>query len=265
MASLSEITRYRAGRFLWPALLSLVASAHASAETALSKQDILFIERALGAGMLGKALAAPVIDDPADYQPLTPSQSHYLMLQGSDAGKRYIQRLEPAGVSKWRLDLSEDETGVLHQEPDGGLVMTGIEDAHSGALTRYEPGEPFMPKGFQPGTTKVLRMGVKVFDLDNPADLQHQGSLGVTLSHLGAYQVSVPAGTYETILLKASFHGDIGPAHVDDVQYRFFAKRVGLVAMAERRDVSAFVVYWDRVEVAKVLENPTPGRALGSR
>jgi hypothetical protein len=131
--------------------------------------------------------------------------------------------------------------------------MAGIEDRHSNALTRYEPAEPFLPAGLQAGGETRLDMGVQVLDRTRPDAVRHRGSLRVSLRHLGDYRIQVPAGRFDTILLKARFEGDIGPAAVSDTQYRFLARGLGLVAMAERRDVSAFVVYRDRVEVAKVL------------
>jgi hypothetical protein len=258
--SRTESAKDRRNALVWalPAFSLVLAALPARAEIRLTQQDRHAIERALGRGTLGAALPSPAIENPGDYVPLIAGKNKYRMLAGPHAGVDAVHRTQPSGNSRWRYELSNDETGFLQMEPDGGLIMAGIEDTYTKALTRYSPGEPFMPKGFQPGSEKSLEMGVKVFDLDDPENVQHEGSLTVSLTHAGAYEINVPAGRFDTVLLKASFHGQIGPAHVDDIQYRFFAKGIGLVAMVERRDVSAFLIYRDRLDVAKVLASARP-------
>ena len=75
----------------------------------------------------------------------------------------------------------------------------------------------------------------------------------MTLTYIGAYRVTVPAGTFDAALLKWDFKGKIGPASVEDIQPRFVAPEVGMVAAAEKRDVAAFLIYNDNTKVGKVL------------
>jgi hypothetical protein len=108
-------------------------------------------------------------------------------------------------------------------------------------------------KGLSAGDEKKLRMRVRVCDLQKPDNLAHEGWLDVVYRYVGAYRLKVPAGTYDTVLIKSTLNGEIGPATVDDTQYRFFARGTGMVATVEQRDVSAFLVYRPHTEVAKVL------------
>ncbi len=63
---------------------------------------------------------------------------------------------------------------------------------------------------------------------------------------MGTYRVTVPAGTYEAILVRLNYGGKVGPAHTDDTAYYFFAPRVGVVAMIAQEDVEAFwVIHFD--------------------
>ena len=50
-----------------------------------------------------------------------------------------------------------------------------------------------------------------------------------------------------------TFNGQIGPATVEDIQARFVAPNIGMVAAAEKRDVAAFLIYNDNTKVGKVL------------
>ena len=59
--------------------------------------------------------------------------------------------------------------------------------------------------------------------------------------------------SYEAVLLKWQYNGKIGPAKVDDVQYRLLAEDVGTVAMVEKKNVSAMLVYNEHVNIGSVL------------
>lgn len=243
---------------LWLAAAEVPAQPAVPAASLVSLEDRSAIESALGPGLLDTALPASPITDPAEFLPYRATTGRFRILRGEDTGNLETHRASPLGAEAWSYQLSRDETGILRLLDDRSLVMAGIEDRHTNALTRYSPAEPFLPAGLQAGGETVLDMAVQVLDREHPDHVQHQGTLKVSLRHLGDYRVRVPAGQFDTILLKADFSGEIGPAAVSDVQYRFLAKGIGLVAMAERRDVSAFVVYRDRVDVAKVLAGLAP-------
>jgi hypothetical protein len=73
----------------------------------------------------------------------------------------------------------------------------------------------------------------------------------VTLTYVGAYRVTVPAGTFDAAPLKWDFKGKIGRASVEDIQARFAP--CGMVAAAEKYDVAAFLIYNDNTKVGKIL------------
>ena len=143
--------------------------------------------------------------------------------------------------------------------------MTGVEDKEGGAITRYSPPEPFMLQGLAPGEKRNEKLDIKVSDLSSPEDVSHEGALDVNYRYIGAYKVKVPAGSFDAILMKWTFKGKVGPAFVDDTQYRFFAPDVGIVAAVEQLDVSAVLVYNRHKMLAAVknrlnlAENPIKG------
>jgi hypothetical protein len=110
-----------------------------------------------------------------------------------------------------------------------------------------------MLQGMAPGQERKEKLGVKVSDLSSPDDVNHEGSLDVNCRYIGAYKVNVPAGSFDAVLMKWTFKGKVGPASVDDTQYRFFAPDVGVVAAVEQLDVSAVLVYNRHKKVARVL------------
>ena len=96
-------------------------------------------------------------------------------------------------------------------------------------------------------------MQVNVYDISDPSTVTHTGSLTLTVTYLGRYQVTVPAGTYPAALIKWQYNGQVGPATVSDVEYRFFADGVGPVAAIDKQSVSAFLVYNKDTKFGKVL------------
>ena len=84
-------------------------------------------------------------------------------------------------------------------------------------------------------------------DLDEPQEVD------LTYTCVGAYEVTVPAGTFETVLFSWRYDGKVGPARVKDDQYWFFADGLGPVARINMKDISAMLVYRDTSKVAGVL------------
>lgn len=223
----------------------------------LAMADRLMIEKGLGKGVVGQALAAPTLDEPARYFVQTAKTLYFEVVNGADAGKKERHRFTPLPQSRnsfnWKQEAGDEEVIFLKIDERGNLVATGIEDGKDVALTEYAPPEPYLLKGMHPGETRQMQMGVRVYDLKQPDELNHEGTLSVTHAYIGAYRLSLPAGAYDAILTKSTFSGNIGPASVRDTQYRFFAPQIGIVALVEERDVTAFVVYRTHDEVGKLL------------
>ena len=74
-----------------------------------------------------------------------------------------------------------------------------------------------------------------------------------TATYVGAYEVTVPAGTFEAILLRIDAKIHVGPAKVEDTQYLFYAKGVGKVAEVEAQRIAAVLIYHSHSKTAKVL------------
>ncbi len=112
--------------------------------------------------------------------------------------------------------------------------------------------------GMKPGDISEVETSVKVYDLKDPTDLKYEGRLKVTHTYVGAYEVTVPAGKYETVLIRSSYKGKVGPAHVVDGGYVFYAEGVGIVSSLERMHVTAFLFYDKKTRTPKVLVERDP-------
>jgi hypothetical protein len=234
--------------------LAQAESAEPGPELPLPRGDRQTLEKSLGKGVVGKPVAAPVIADPSRYLALAAGAWTYRVVKGPHGrdSERYHWTAEPDG-KHWRYDAGGEEIGFVESGADGSFFLTGVQEIRDDALTRYAPAEPLLLKGLAPGQERRLRMAVSVYDPDEPNDPAHEGALDVAYRYVGAYRLAAPIGVHEAVLVKSTFSGKVGPAVLNDVQYRFFAPGIGLLAMTEQREVSAFYLYNLRMEVGKLL------------
>lgn len=205
-------------------------------------------------GVVGAPVPAFTID-PA-LASLSAGTRQYQIVSGPNAGSMEQDVIAPVAGdttgTRWRYAIG-DRVAFLQLVPGESLNVVTEQDGNQGVLTQYSPPEPLLIAGMNAGDTITKTVNVNVYDLSDPSDLEHQGSLDMTLTYIGAYQVTVPAGTYDAALLKWTFNGQIGPASVEDIQARFVVPGVGMVAAAEKRDIAAFLIYNDNTKVGRVL------------
>jgi hypothetical protein len=206
-------------------------------------------------GVVGEPVPAFTID-PA-LASLAAGTRTYQIVSGPNSGKTetHVIKALPrdAAGTEWRYTIDE-RTAFLRSVPGESLSIASEEDSEQGVLTRYSPPEPLLIAGMNAGDTREMKINVKVYDLDDAADVEHKGTLDLTLTYVGAYKVTVPAGTFDAALLRWEYKGKVGPATIEDIQARFVAPDAGVVAMAAKRDIAAMLVYNDHSKIGKVLQ-----------
>lgn len=228
----------------------------------LGSDDRAYVDRYLGADVVGKAVEARPIGEVRELLAL--EQKAVLrakIVHGEDRGETRrvgIERLRRGGgTPAWRISVGSEQVMYGQLSPGGDFEIHSVEKREQGVVTRYSPPEPVVVHGIEPGETRRLRIDVKVYDLARPDELTHSGHLDLTYEYVGAYEVTVPLGTFETVLFRWHYRGTVGPADIEDRQYYFIAPGVGVVAMVEQRDVSALFVYSEHSKVAAVLTERT--------
>jgi hypothetical protein len=223
----------------------------------LPAEDQKTIDALLGPGVVGKALPSKPIQDASVYFPLADRALTYKVTSGKNAGKTQtldVAQVErPGGKRAWRVQLSPSLNGFIRLTPDGDLTMPAVSDSGEGLVVFTTPANPFMPQGMQPGETRTYSQKVSVNYLDDPTDQDYAGTLDGSYTYLGTYQVTVPAGTFDAVLLRVKCAGKVGPAHTHNTVYNLFAPRVGTVAMIMQEDVKAFWIFNIDSATGKVL------------
>jgi hypothetical protein len=132
-------------------------------------------------------------------------------------------------------------------------MMPAVNDAGEGVVVVTTPPNPFVLKGMKPDETRSFTQHVAVNHADDPSDQEYSGNLSGTCTYVGTYQLTVPAGTYEAILLLTKCHGKVGPADRQNAACYFFAPHVGVVAMISQEDATAFWLIHIDTRTGKVL------------
>jgi hypothetical protein len=239
-------------------LVAVIGIPRAGAQ-GLSGDETAAINNLLGAGVLGTALPADPIANPASLIPLSPATWTFQFASGPNQGSTETDILQantqPGADSQWQYTAGQSTIYDLGTTGDGSIVSPSEQDLTQGVLTQYTPSRPVLLQGMQPGAPTTTTLQVNVFNISDPSTVTHTGTLTLTVTYLGRYQVTVPAGTYPAALIKWQYNGQVGPATVSDLEYRFFADGAGPVAAIDKQSVSAFLVYNKDTKFGKVLSS----------
>lgn len=243
------------------AALLLIAGAPTDAADApipLSSEDRAALDQYLGAGVVGDPVAAaPLL--PADkYMPAQGAAMTYRVIEKGKKPGTETHKVEmttdPVFMPGWRYGAEKVGAYFMQPTPDGGLVIRGYQDLEEEVLSKFTPGQPLIIPGLKAGESRQVSVKVEVSDLDDPTDIDHTGTLDITYTYVGAYKVTVPAGSFDAALIRWVYKGSVGPADIKETLYRFIAPGAGMVAMIDNRHISAMLIYNDKTKLGKLLE-----------
>ena len=211
----------------------------------------------LGAGVVGAALPSERISNASSYFPLKEKTFVFQVTSGSNTGNTQNLVLKkthrPGGASSWRFNFAPSLNGFISLTAGGDLMMSAVSDVDEGVIAVTTPANPFVLTGMKPGESRSFRQRVSVNYLDDPTKRDWGGKLNATYTYVGTYKVTVPAGAFNAILIRFGYRGKVGPADVVYTAWYFFARDVGLIAMVNLEDVSAFLIYHNDTTIGKVL------------
>jgi len=246
--------------------MAVVALAAANARQALAADAAVplpsdvkaQLDKYLGPGVVGAPVAAPPLMAAADYLPAKGATLTYSVIEQGEKPRAETHKVEettdPQFAPGWRYVA--DPMGALYFQnaSDGGASIVGEEDRDNEVLSRFTPGEPLLIVGLKPGETRQVAVKVQVADLSNTKKITHKGALNITYTYIGTYKVTVPAGSFDAQLIKWDYKGSVGPADIEQTDYRFIAPHAGMVAMIQSRHISAMLIYNDKSKLGKLLQ-----------
>lgn len=243
------------------ALLFIAIGPHARADTVvpLPSAARAQLDKYLGPGVVGSPVAAGALLTGDAYMPRMDAVMVYRVLEPGDRPRAETHKVEnttdPMFTPGWRYGREPIGDIFMQATEDGSIMIPGEQDLEKKVLSRFTPGQPLIIAGLKAGESRRVTTKVEVSSLSDPTDIDHKGSLDIIYTYVGAYKVTVPAGTYEAALIRWEYKGSIGPADIDETLYRLIAPGAGMVAMIESRHISAMLVYNDKTKLGKLLES----------
>jgi hypothetical protein len=213
----------------------------------------------LGEGVVGKPLPSPPIGRLEDYLNFGAGEWKYQIVHDKKHGKRvrtesYTAHPDADGKEGWKRTIGDEYVEYLRIHPDGSYTKYAEDDEDVDYGARFVPGVVW-PSGIKQGEPTKLKSEIQAHKFSKPDHVSYTGRMESTVTYVGSYQVTTPAGTWPAVLIRSEFDIHIGPAKVTDTMYTFFAKGVGKVAEIETLNVSALLVYHTSQKIAKVLED----------
>ena len=211
----------------------------------------------LGDGVIGKAIPAPPLDEPLAWYMGASGGGEwtYHVVKGKKKEMR-VETIKPAperdGQKTWTQQIGNEFVQYMQLFKNGNFGKYSEDDLEMTLTTHFKPGI-FLTPGLAPGKTFEVKQKALVYKPDNLKKTVYEGRMDVKLTYVGAYELNTPAGKFPTVLMRAEFDIEIGPAKIKDVQYSFFSKGVGKVAEIEELKVAALLIYHSHDKTAKVL------------
>jgi hypothetical protein len=239
---------------------SVVPAPDSSPIPGLLQADAEILIEYLGEGVVGEPVVAPPIDDPSSWFPFEQGTLTYRISGGRGKGSmtHHVYRWVDKREGELSEHVGKDQTVFFGGFDGGGISVEGEITHRRDKLTRFSPGKPMIPRGIRLGEECDLELSVEVFTLPDIERASYSGSVDATCAYLGAFEVNVPSGRYVAVLFRWTNEGKVGPASVDETEYRFLAQGVGTVAMVVNRSVDAYLVYRSRSNTGKVLVRSGP-------
>jgi hypothetical protein len=232
-------------------ILSSAALAEEGKVVALSDEMLKELS-ILGDGVVGKALPSPTVTDAAPYLNLGDGAWEFQIVSGDDAGKTQKETYQKQSEDRWVRHIGGEYLEYLDLSSADGLAKVAETALSFGYRSTFAPGI-HQARQFEPGESVDIDSKLTVSKEDEPDKVKYTGSMKATATYVGAYEVTVPAGTFESILLRIDAKIHVGPAKVEDTQYLFYAKGVGKVAEVEAQRIAAVLIYHSHSKTAKVL------------
>jgi len=210
----------------------------------------------LGAGVVGAALPARPITEPSRLRHVEPGVWVYELVQGPRRGQReaVTVSVEGRGEAGEELKLVFGSGEIQHLEVryDHEVAKRSQLDAGSNRRVVYRPGLVLEPR-MRVGETKRVETGLSTYRGADAREVEYDGKVDYATTYIGAYQVTTPAGRFETRLLVHEYQMNIGPAKAHYRSLGFYADGVGMVAEVSHEKVTALLLYRRTDRSARVL------------
>ena len=239
--------------FVCLAILLLSGPVGAEAPVVPLPEDAADMLSLLGEGVVGEALPARPIDDPARLRHLATGTWVYRLTAGPHKGQTQrvrVERVDPDDpAAGWQVETGDEDIQTLVVTTNHEVMKLSQTHLPSDRTVAYRPGLVLDP-GMAVGQHKTVEREIST---TKSGKVEYTGTLRYTTRYLGAYRVKTPAGSFDARLLHHEYEMKLGPADAHHASYGLYADDVGNVADASTESVSAVLIYRRKTTSARVL------------
>ena len=209
----------------------------------------------LGEGVVGEAIEAPVITDPAKYYRPIPGKWKYQITSGKQKGQFFTETVSkiPKNAQGATWKRSREKYDDLFSVTGDSIYLSNEIDHQHGFLIHFTPRGHLLSAALKPSESKKTKSTVHVFKISDPNTEYKTLKMEETYTYVGAYKVTTPAGVFDTVLFRNDFKVFAGPVTVDDFRYAFYAEGVGKVAGIEHGHAVVLLIFRFNEKIPKVL------------
>lgn len=243
----------------WLFILGICQTYAASNVIQLSDRDKTELA-ILGKGVVGEAIEAPVIVDPAKYYGLKVGQWKYRITSGKNKDQFFTETLSkiPKNAQGATWKRGREKYDDLFSVSDESIHLSNEIDREHGYLVDFAPYGHIMTAALKPGESRKMKATAHVFKLSDPKTEYKRLTMEETYTYVGAYKVNTPVGVFESVLFRNDFTVYAGPVTVDDFRYAFYAEGVGKVAGIEHGHAVVLLIFRINEKIPKVLVDYPP-------
>lgn len=194
------------------------------------------------------------------YSPLREGTWTYRHVDPKQAGNEIEQRLvraEDDPDARWRrYDGSSNQMRHLDGEGDGNVVMLAVDDLNKGVLTRFHNAIPVMLTTIKPNEPITASCEVSAVSAKNPDKTIDQGTCTVTLTHIADQKLTLPAGEFDTKLVRLDLNTDMKYVDINSISLLYYAPNVGMVAEDYIEDGRAVIIPWHKERTLVIVDYP---------
>jgi len=208
----------------------------------------------------GPATAPTPMQPGVIYSPLREGTWTYRRVDPKQDGTTITQvlsRAEGDQRANWRrADGASGQLRHLAGQGDGNVYMLAIEDDGRGVHTIFAEPIPVMLTTMQPTVPITTTCDVKAVKASDPDKTMDTGTCTVTLTHIADQRLNLPAGTFDTKLVKLELKTSMKYVSIASESLLYYAAGVGMVAEDYVERGRAVIFPWHKQRTLVLTDYP---------
>lgn len=177
-----------------------------------------------------------------DLMPLKSRTATFKKTEGDDEGQKSILTLTNQGDGIWSLHQEGEFREALQQDDDGAILLISSRVKQDDSLLQFTPAVAKLPATLEPGKPVTVKANVRVTALSD-GDEKASGSYSSTIELIGKCRMKVPAGEFDTYMVRTTEKFSFDLATVVVVTSTAYVLDVGPIYRRQEKTVNTLGLF----------------------